>query len=189
MKQLKSYLSQKFLKIGYLTEELMEENHTHKVNNWEAAFAAAASGKKKEGDSDQEGAKLQQQHHQRQRRHQRQQRQLKRQLKQHSMSLPSIQSKDNSKEHSSSNTKKRKETMREREKRKRRERRKKQIKAAEDERKKYIKRVHRRENDLIKNSKIHRTGYAVGARAKRVPEKTKTWKYYMELPQKKEVPM
>jgi hypothetical protein len=102
------------------------------------------------------------------------------------VSLPSIK---DSKEHSSSNTKKRKETMREREKRKRRERRKKQIKAAEDERKKYIKRVHRRENDLIKNSKIHRTGYAVGARAKRVPEKTKTWKYYMELPQKKEVPM
>ena len=168
-------------------EELTEENHTHKVNNWEAAFAAAASGKKKEGDSDQEDAKLQQQQHQRQRRHQRQQRQLKRQLKQHSVSLPSIS--NNSKEHSSSNTKKRKETMREREKRKRRERRKKQIKAAEDERKKYIKRVHRRENDLIKNSKIHRTGYAVGARAKRVPEKTKTWKYYMELPQKKEVPM
>ena len=167
-------------------EELMEENHTLSSINFAAAFA---SGKKKEGDSDQEDAKLQQQHHQRQRRHQRQQRQLKRQLKQHSVSLPSIQSKDNSKEHSSSNTKKRKETMREREKRKRRERRKKQIKAAEDERKKYIKRVHRRENDLIKNSKIHRTGYAVGARAKRVPEKTKTWKYYMELPQKKEVPM
>jgi hypothetical protein len=165
-------------------EELMEENHTLSSINFAAAFASC---KKKEGDSDQEDAKLQQQHHQRQRRHQRQQRQLKRQLKQHSVSLPSIS--NNSKEHSSSNTKKRKETMREREKRKRRERRKKQIKAAEDERKKYIKRVHRRENDLIKNSKIHRTGYAVGARAKRVPEKTKTWKYYMELPQKKEVPM
>ena len=180
---------------------LYEENHTHKVNTWEAAFAATASGKKKvdDGDGDQEDEKdyknsvvqqlqyqIQQNQHQRRRRHRRQQRQLKRQLKQHLL-FPSIQgtSSDNNKEHSS-NTKIRKETMREREKRKRFERRRKQIKEEDKERKKYLKRVRQRENDLIKNNKIHRTGYAVGARAKRVPKKKKTWKDYME---KKDVPM
>lgn len=175
-------------------QALYEENHTHKVNTWEAAFATAASGKKKvdDGDGDQEDAKdyknsvvqqlqyqIQQNQHQRRRRHRRQ---LKRQT-----TFPSIKgtSSDNNKEHSS-NTKTRKETMREREKRKRFERRKKQIKEEDKERKKYLKRVQRREIDLIKNNKIHRTGYAVGARAKRVPKKKKTWKDYMEI---KDVPM